>query len=92
MKGDLTAYRRVLTQRHSFFKEDGVDRIVNRYALWEQVRDRLHNTVIRIALVKLSKSYSRISLDEIAAVLQLDGAEEARYTCMRVSEEVCRDV
>lgn len=44
----------------------------------------LHNTVIRIALVKLCKSYSRISLAEIASVLQLDGAEEARYTCMRV--------
>ena len=44
----------------------------------------LHNTVIRIALVKLSKSYSRISLEEIAAVLQLENAEEARYTCMRV--------
>lgn len=44
----------------------------------------LHNTVIRIALVKLSKSYSRISLEEIASVLQLENAEEARYTCMRV--------
>ena len=73
MRGDLNAYRRVLTQRHSCFKEDGLDRIVN----------RLHNTVIRIALVKLCKSYSRISLAEIASVLQLDGAEEARYTCMR---------
>ena len=31
MKGDLTAYRRVLAQRHSFFKEDGLDRIVNRW-------------------------------------------------------------
>ena len=57
-----------------------------------RVRNRLHNTVIRIALVKLSKSYSRISLDEIASVLQLDGAEEARYTCMRVSEVVRREV
>ena len=45
---------------------------------------RLHNTVIRIGLVKLSKSYSRISLKEIASILQLDNAEEAKYTCMRV--------
>ena len=46
----------------------------------------MHNTVIRIALVKLSKSYSRISLSEIASILQLDSAEEACYTCMRVGE------
>lgn len=50
----------------------------------------MHNTVIRIALVKLSKSYSRISLSEIASILQLDSAEEACYTCMRVGvKEVC---
>lgn len=49
-----------------------------------RVESSLHNTVIRIALVKLCKSYSRISIAEIASVLQLDGAEEARYTCMRV--------
>lgn len=30
MRGDLNAYRRVLTQRHGCFKEDGLDRIVNR--------------------------------------------------------------
>ena len=40
--------------------------------------------MIRVALVKLSKSYSRISLREIASILQLDSAEEACYTCMRV--------
>ena len=46
--------------------------------------------MIRIALVKLSKSYSRISLSEIASILQLDSAEEACYTCMRVGvKEVC---
>lgn len=32
----------------------------------------------------MSKSYSRISLEEIASILQLNGPEEARYTCMRV--------
>ena len=40
--------------------------------------------------MKLSKSYSRISLSEIASILQLDSAEEACYTCMRVGvKEVC---
>ena len=52
----------------------------------------LHNTVIRIALVKLCKSYSRISLAEIASVLQLGDAEEARYTCMRVRMGIGVDV
>lgn len=56
------------------------------------VNDSLHNTVIRIALVKLCKSYSRISLAEIASVLQLDDAEEARYTCMRVRFEIAVEV
>ena len=45
---------------------------------------RLHNTVIRIALVKMAKSYSRISMEEVASILQLGNSEEARYTCMRV--------
>ena len=73
MRGDLDAYRRVVEERRNVFAVDGLDRIVN----------RLHNTVIRIALVKLSKSYSRISLAEVATILQLDGPEEACYTCMR---------
>ena len=47
------------------------------------MRRRLHNTVIRIALVKMAKSYSRISMEEVASVLQLGNSEEARYTCMR---------
>ena len=47
--------------------------------------------MIRIALVKLSKSYSRISLSEIASILQLDSAEEACYTCMRVGVEEARN-
>lgn len=51
------------------------------------INNRLHNTVIRIALVKMAKSYSRISLAEIASILELDNAEEARCTCMRVGKE-----
>ena len=47
----------------------------------------MHNTVIRIALVKMAKSYSRISLAEIASILELDNVEEARCTCMRVGKE-----
>ena len=47
----------------------------------------MHNTVIRIALVKMAKSYSRISLAEIASILELDTVEEARCTCMRVGKE-----
>lgn len=32
----------------------------------------------------MAKSYSRISLAEIASILELDNVEEARCTCMRV--------
>ena len=87
MRGDLDAYRRVVEERRNVFAVDGLDRIVNRCTWDETVICRLHNTVIRIALVKLSKSYSRISLAEVATILQLDGPEEACYTCMRVGLE-----
>ena len=43
--------------------------------------------MIRLALVKMAKSYSRISLAEIASILELDNVEEARCTCMRVGNE-----
>lgn len=74
MHGDLNAYRTVVEKAGGQFAYDGLHRIV----------DRLHNTVIRIALVKMAKSYSRISMEEIASMLQLDNAEEACFTCMRV--------
>lgn len=35
----------------------------------------------------MAKSYSRISLAEIASILELDNVEEARCTCMRVGNE-----
>ena len=87
MRGDLDAYRRVVEERRAVFAVDGLDRIVSRWGPSGTLICRLHNTVIRIALVKLSKSYSRISLAEVATILQLDGPEEACYTCMRVGLE-----
>ena len=74
MHGDMNAYRKVVEKKHEQFAYDGLQRIVG----------RLDNTVIRIALVKMAKSYSRISMQDIAEILQLDTAEEACFTCMRV--------
>ena len=45
---------------------------------------RLHHNVIKTGVRMINLSYSKISLDDVAAKLQLDSPEEAEYIVAKV--------
>ena len=47
---------------------------------------RLHHNVIKTALRTISLAYSRISLQDVAAKLRLDSAEDAEYIIAKVRD------
>ena len=72
--GDLTAFNDTLEKYSSAFEQD------RNYTLILRVR---HN-VIKAGVRRISTGYSRISLVDVAAKLQLDSAEDAEFIIAKV--------
>eukprot|EP00474_Spongospora_subterranea_P008887 CRZ09345.1 hypothetical protein [Spongospora subterranea] len=67
--GDLAAFSTVQSTYASVFEKDGVLNLIT----------RLRFNVIKIGLRKISLSYSRISISDIASKLKLNSVEDAEY-------------
>jgi 26S proteasome regulatory subunit N3 len=68
-RGDLVAFAKVVTANRDAFLKDNTLTLIH----------RLRHSVIKAGVRKLSLSYSRISLADVAEKLHLDTAEEAEY-------------
>lgn len=73
--GDLARFNEVLVQCADKFQADGTYTLIV----------RLHHNVIKTAIRKISLSYSRISLEDVTAKLQLDSPEDAECILAKVS-------
>jgi hypothetical protein len=73
--GDLARFNEVLVQCGDKFQADGTYTLIV----------RLHHNVIKTAIRKISLSYSRISLEDVTAKLQLDSPEDAECILAKVS-------
>merc|ERR1712150_463160 len=67
--GNMSLFQETLDYRMSQFEKDGVYMLIT----------RLRHNVIKAAMRKISVSYSRIHLDDVAKKLQLESALEAEY-------------
>jgi 26S proteasome regulatory subunit N3 len=67
--GDLAAFKEVVARYRAVFLRDGNFTLI----------ERLRFNVIKAGLRKLSLSYSRLSLDDVAAKLHLESAVDAEY-------------
>eukprot|EP00485_Elphidium_margaritaceum_P007797 CAMPEP_0202709240 /NCGR_PEP_ID=MMETSP1385-20130828/21361_1 /ASSEMBLY_ACC=CAM_ASM_000861 /TAXON_ID=933848 /ORGANISM="Elphidium margaritaceum" /LENGTH=645 /DNA_ID=CAMNT_0049368437 /DNA_START=151 /DNA_END=2088 /DNA_ORIENTATION=- len=78
-EGDLNRYQQCLTKFAALFAQCGVSKILL----------RLRHNVIKTGLRKLNKSYSRISLHDIADKLRLSSAENAYFiVCKAIRDGV----
>ena len=71
--GNLHQFSEVTTKYAPLFKADKNDTLVQ----------RLGHNVLKTGLRKLSVSYSRISLADVAAKLMLPSAKAAEYICAK---------
>jgi len=67
--GNMTLFKDTLNWKNAQFEKDGVYMLIT----------RLRHNVIKAALRKISVSYSRIHLNDVASKLQLESALEAEY-------------
>ena len=72
--GDLKAYGHVVQANAARFRADDTHSLIH----------RLRPSVIKTGVRKMSLSYSRISLTDLAAKLGIDTAEEAEYIVAKV--------
>jgi 26S proteasome regulatory subunit N3 len=68
-KGSVAEFRAVIERSAAVFTADGMLSLVA----------RLRHNVIKVALRKISLSYSRIALTDVAARLGLDSADDCEY-------------
>ena len=71
--GDLLEFEKVVAANAALFKADKTHTLIL----------RLGHNVIKTGLRKISLSYSRISLADIAAKLHLDGPASAEFVCTK---------
>lgn len=71
--GDLIQFNQVMHEHNAVFKADKTQTLVQ----------RLGHNVLKTGLRKVSVSYSRVSLDDIAAKLHLESAAAAEYICAK---------
>ncbi|TFJ80976.1 hypothetical protein NSK_007619 [Nannochloropsis salina CCMP1776] len=71
--GDLLEFEKTVTAHAAMFKKDKTHTLIL----------RLGHNVIKTGLRKISLSYSRISLAEIAGKLHLDGPASAEFVCAK---------
>lgn len=67
--GDLSAFQTALSTHGATFRSDGTQTLIL----------RLRHNVIKTGLAQIARAYSKISLGDICAKLQLDGEEDAEY-------------
>ena len=72
--GDLPKFTECLDTYNDTFDRDGLAVVLL----------RLRHNVIRTGLRKINKSYSKISLDDVAAKLSLESSEDAYYIVAKV--------
>lgn len=75
--GDLVAFKNCLKKHNETFVRDKTLNLIL----------RLRNNVLKTGLRKINLSYSRISLDDIAAKLQLDSSEDAEFIVAKAIKE-----
>ena len=71
--GDLLSYHTIIQQHGESFKQDGNLTLVH----------RLEHNVVKTGLRKISISYSKISLEDVALKLHLPSAASAEYICSK---------
>jgi 26S proteasome regulatory subunit N3 len=67
--GDLSAFQTALSTHGPTFRADGTHTLIL----------RLRHNVIKTGLAQIAQAYSKISLRDICAKLQLEGEEDAEY-------------
>lgn len=72
-KGDLSIYEKVAHKYHDVFKTDNNLSFV----------ERLQHNVLKTGLKKISISYSRVSLNDVASKLCIGSAKSAEYVCSK---------
>jgi len=75
--GDLVAFKNCLKKHNDTFARDKTLNLIL----------CLRNNVLKTGLRKINLSYSRISLDDIAAKLQLDSTEDAEFIVAKAIKE-----
>ena len=73
--GDLTLFSQVLDQYGTRFQQEKTYTLIV----------RLHHNVIKAGIRRISMSYSRVALGDIAAKLHLDSAEDAEFIVAKVT-------
>mmetsp|Transcript_27738 Transcript_27738/g.36093 ORF Transcript_27738/g.36093 Transcript_27738/m.36093 type:complete len:527 (+) Transcript_27738:172-1752(+) len=75
--GNLKEFQRVASEHESTFRKDRTAMLIK----------RLSHNVIKIGLRKINLSYSRISLEDIAARLHLGDSKTAEFVCAKAIKD-----